>query len=151
MRKAVTTLMSAILLLMTGCSNNGEKSAAVSENNTHAASVKEYVDNNAFIDVDVEALVNIVANPDLRSSVNKDDVAKMKAAVYRFYSNVKIEDGYYTCNIPDGAAINISETVFSALKENLDEMNSAIKVARDEGREVKISEPDSTYLNSFLQ
>lgn len=143
--------MSTVLMVVSGCSSNGAKTTVVSEDNTSTTSVKEYVENNVFIDVDVKELVNTLSNPEINSSVNEVDLAKMKAAVYRFYSNVKIKDGYYVCNVPDGAAINISEAVFTALKENLDEMNSALKEAKENGHEVKISEPDSVYLNSLLQ
>lgn len=151
MKKVIIALMSAVLIVVSGCSNNGAKATVASEDNTSTTSVKEYVENNLFIDVDVKDLVNTLSNPEINSSVNEVDLAKMKAAVYRFYSNVKIKDGYYVCNVPDGAAINISEAVFTALKENLDEMNSALKEAKENGHEVKISEPDSVYLNSLLQ
>lgn len=145
-------LMSLCSLLVSGCSH--EVAVPVDELpslNTPAGLVKELVEKNTFIDVDVKRLVNAATNPKSRSSVNGDDIAKMKAAVYRFYSNVKIKDGYYVCDVPDGAAINISESVFTALKENLDEMNSALKEAKENGHEVKIFEPDSVYLNSLLQ
>ncbi|MDE6265474.1 MAG: hypothetical protein K2M11_10085 [Paramuribaculum sp.] len=151
MKRAITTVMLTLLLITAGCGKKGNKAGVEPAEDMSSASVKEYVENNTFIDVDVNELVNALINPDAHSSVKEADMAKMKAAVYRFYSNVKIKDGYYVCDVPDGVAINISDAVFNALKENLDEMNNALKEAKENGHEVKISEPDSVYLNSLLQ
>lgn len=113
--------------------------------------VKAYVNNNTYIDIDIPSIAYGIANPASRSvEIGEDDIAKAKAAVYRFYKNVSIIDGYYSCSIQSGSDINVSDNVFTALSENLNEMNSFIKEAKAKGETVNLFEPDENYLNSLL-
>ena len=78
-------------------------------------------------------------------------MAQLKAAIYRFYKHVSVMDGYYSCDITDGSDINISQEIYSALMNNLQEMNGYIKTEREQGRDVVMSVPDEKYLNSLLE
>jgi hypothetical protein len=146
----------AIPLLAVGCANDANEivSDADSANNidTTKGLVQTYVENNTYIDVDVPSISYSLVNPSTRSvSVNEDDIAKMKTAIYRFYKNVSVKDGYYVCSIQNGADINISESVFMALYENLNQMNAFIKEAKEKGEVVNVTEPNEKYLNSLLK
>jgi hypothetical protein len=55
------------------------------------------------------------------------------------------------CSIRSGADINVSDSVFTALSENLNDMNSYIKEAKAKGETVNMFEPDENYLNSLLE
>ncbi|MDE7452716.1 MAG: hypothetical protein K2M52_05295, partial [Paramuribaculum sp.] len=145
-------LIPAIVLTMTGCSG---KTTTQTDDMVAAYSLEITpevidIDSSAFIDVDIEALSSIILNRD-SADVNSEMLADAKIAIYRFYKNVKEVDGNLVCDIPDGASINVSETVFAALKENLQQMNDGIKEAREKGYDVVQSKPDSAYLNSLLK
>ena len=75
----------------------------------------------------------------------------MKAAVYRFYKHVSVKDGYYVCGIKDGSEINVSQSVFVTLLENLNKMNRMIKEAKDRGEAIEVQVPDEEYMNSLLR
>ena len=55
------------------------------------------------------------------------------------------------CSIRSGADINVSDSVFTALSENLNDMNSYIKEAKAKGETVNMFEPYENYLNSLLE
>lgn len=142
--------------MLAGCANEANEPVSITDlaNSVEAPEglVRTYVDNNTYIDVDVPSIVAGLVNPSGRSaSVNADDFAKMKTAIYRFYKNVSLEDGYYVCSIQNGSEINISENVFNALHDNLDQMNAFIKEVKNKGETVHIMEPDEAYLNSLLK
>lgn len=84
-------------------------------------------------------------------SLSPEEAAQMKAALFRFYSHVKLEDGVYQCNLSSGKEINISEELFNVLLANLQETNSQIKEFRDKGVSVFLPEVTEDYLNSLLQ
>ena len=141
-----------VVLLLTGC-RSGANNVLDSVRDTEVSMepVKKYVDENTYIDLDVDALVKSVVNKTTGFSVNEDDMAKMKAAVYRFYKHVSVKDGYYVCGIKDGSEINVSQSVFRTLLENLNEMNRMIKEAKDRGEAIEVQIPDEEYLNSLLR
>lgn len=144
--------MAIIIPLIVGCSSDTDNLLNhVQEIKTSKELVNDYVKNNTYIDIDVDALVHGIVNPKSRAINTEEDMAKMKAAVYRFYENVSVENGYYKCNIPNGSAINISQEVYSALLDNLNLMNEVVKKSRDKGEKVDIQVPDQEYLNSLLE
>ena len=140
-----------VVLLLTGC-RSGANNVLDSVRDTEVSMepVKKYVDENTYIDLDVDALVKSVVNKNTGFSVNEDDMAKMKAAVYRFYKHVSVKDGYYVCGIKDGSEINVSQSVFRTLLENLNEMNRMIKEAKDRGETIEVQVPDEEYMNAFM-
>lgn len=141
------------VLLLNGCNNNSNSYIKNSdnENTTQPMSAKEYVENNTYINVDIKAISNALTNPLSRSNVSEEEIAKAKVAVYRFYKNVTVDNGIYSCNLTSGEEINVSSEVFSALLDNLNEMNKSAQEIRDKGGKIGMSVPDENYLNSLLQ
>lgn len=112
------------------------------------------VESGQFIDVDVKSLAFEVANGGItRSGSNelKEDIAKMKAAVYRFYSNVEVSDGHYVVKVNSGKDLNISESVFEELVNNIDEMNAFIDKVKAKGEDINMFEITQDYLDSLLE
>ena len=140
-------------MTLIGCQNNATNNLIENPNEINEANtkVKDYVDNNTYIDVDVQALVKKTTAQDFRSNITEDDNAKMKAAVYRFYKHVSVKDSLYILDIQDASEINISTRVFTALAKNLKEMNDFIKLAKEKGENIDLFIPDEEYLNSLLQ
>ena len=141
-----------VVLLLAGCRREANNVLdSVRDTEVSMEPVKKYVDENPYIDLDVDALVKSVVNQATGSSVNEEDMAKMKAAVYRFYKHVSVKDGYYVCGIKDGSEINVSQSVFGTLPDNLNEMNRMIREAKDRGEAIEVPIPDEEYLNTLLR
>lgn len=144
-------MMSFLLLLLIGCTSESESVLQkIKETETPKGLVENYLDKNIFIDVDVNAIVQNSINPTSRS-FSEDDMAKMKAAIFRFYKNVSVEDGYYVCSISNASDINVSQEVYMALLNNLQDLNNLIKQAQDNGDILNIQIPDSAYFESLLR
>lgn len=144
----------ALFIITTICSCQSELDNTiqnVSTIQTETNAVKKYVDENTFIDLDVTALAKEIASPDTRTAVDLDKVAQMKAAIYRFYSHVELEEGVYVCHLSAASDINVSESVYQALLENLNAMNSSIQKAKEAGQEINLPEVNEAYLNSLLE
>lgn len=151
MKFYLTAIALISILLLNGCSNNSDSSIknSADENTTQSMSAKEYVENNTYINVDIAAISNVLSSCD--NNICEEDMAKTKAAIYRFYKNVTLDNGIYSCNLTSGDEINVSPEVFSALLDNLNEMNKSAQEIRDKGGKIKMSVPDENYLNSLLQ
>jgi len=107
--------------------------------------VKELVNSNTIIDVDIAR----VSSPS--SNLSDEDYAEMKAAIYRFYKNVKLENGKYVYLGTDGAkGVKLSERVFDANMKSLNDMNKGVEAARLRGDSVSMPPVDDAYLNSLL-
>ena len=138
--------MAFVSLIFSSCMKGNQETRIFAEGNVN--STKEYIENNIYIDDNIETLINNFKNPE---ALNSENTAKMKAAVYRFYKNVSVENGLYVCNISKGEDINVSQEIFNALSSNLQEMNHLIQEAKEKGETIVISEPDEEYLNSLLK
>lgn len=153
MKSFTSLIIGIVIMTLIGCQNNATNNLIENPNEINEANtkVKDYVDNNTYIDVDVQALVKKTTAQDSRSNITEDDNAKMKAAVYRFYKHVLVKDSLYILDIQDASEINISTRVFTALAKNLKEMNDFIKLAKEKGENIDLFIPDEEYLNSLLQ
>lgn len=140
-----------VVLIFSCQSESREKTAAnVSSVAMQAGLVKKYVEENTYIDIDVVKLEKEIASPNTRASVDQDKVAQMKAAIYRFYNHVKLKDGFYHCDLTSASQINVSTNVYTALLNNLNDMNADIRKLKEKGQEVTVPDIDEAYLNSLL-
>ena len=152
MRLCSHIMFLVVAFLLAGCRSEANNVLdSVKDTEVSVELVKKYVDDNTYIDLDVDALVKGIVNQDTGFSVNEEYMAKMKAAVYRFYKHISVKDGYYVCDIKEGSEINVSQSVFRTLLENLNEMNRMIKGAKDRGEEIDVQILDEEYLNTLLQ
>lgn len=116
--------------------------------------VRQIITDNSFIDVDVVELSNDIANmPGSSRNIDdlKEDISMAKAAIYRFYSNVTVSDEGFILGECTAKSLNMSDVVFNALKNNLDEMNAFYIKERDNGHSVEISPITQEYLESLLE
>lgn len=144
----------ATIFLFSGCQPDlNEAMQQISSVKTQPSLVKKYVDDNSYIELDVNELVNEIARSQMTRSVSveQDKLAQMKAALYRFYSNVELVDDTYVCRLKSAEEINVSVDVYSALLNNLNEINVSIQEAKKNGMMISIPEVDEAYLNSLLE
>ena len=129
------------------CANSNRQQAEEVE----YSSAKEYATDNSFLDVDLQDIQNYLVTPSTKNPDAGSQIEKAKAAIYRFYSNVTVEDGQYICKIESGKEINISDRTFNELMDNLNKMNSSIREIRERGESVNIQPVTEEYLNGLLK
>lgn len=139
----------ALLLIFTGCAKNQEQTEG-----TDFSQIKTEIPARQFIE-SKEFITVPFTQDDLKSvdisKISDEDGAKIKAALYRFYSNVKLtSSGTYRVSILSGEEIGISETLFSVFKANIDEINSVLTESEKEGVKYQTPEVSKEYLESLL-
>ncbi|MEZ3549126.1 MAG: hypothetical protein K1W02_00080 [Muribaculaceae bacterium] len=155
MKISTTFIALLYVIMMAACSAKEDASMEeVVKFESDSELTKKLVENGEYIDLDVKALAFEVANGGTTQSTPeelKKNVAMMKAAIHRFYSKVEIIDGHYVVRAESGKELNVSERVYEALSDNLNEMNTFIDNVKAKGEEIKIPEITSDYLNSLLE
>lgn len=150
MIKQILNFLLFVLLISCNSENNQLDILIKSESDNNL--VQTYVKENRFIDVDIMDVSNKLMDIDTKSgTLNEDELAQAKAAIFRFYSHVTIEDGYYICTIKSAEGINVSQKTFDELLNGLRILNKGVEKAKQDGLPVKLREPSKEYLNSLLQ
>lgn len=138
-----------LMLFVYGCKTNKDlEDAKFSTFTPQAKTAKDYVDSNEFIDISLKQLKE---SPNTRSPNSTVNEAQWKAALYRFYSHVKVKDGKLECDLTNGKDINLSEELFSFLKVGIEKTNEDIEKYKKEGRNYILPPVDDNYLNSLLK
>jgi phosphoenolpyruvate carboxylase len=156
LNKLIILLLGAFIMVSCSMKKSKEGSTILSQLAAHPTevSVKSIVDGDDLIDVDLTEITpaKITAKKnEAEKKIFDLEIAKAKAAVYRFYSNVSLVNGLYESKLKSGKEINISDRLFAALSENLKQMNSTITKQKAEGFQVNVQEINSEYLNSLLR
>lgn len=147
-------LLLSILIASVSCNSSNNRSKLLEEREQNGNKVEQYADVDGFIDVDIHEISKRLTDPATKSgnmNLDEDELAQVKAAIYRFYSHVKVENGYYVCTIKDAKEINVSQKTFDGLLEGINILNEGIDKARQDGLPVELREPSEEYLNSLLQ
>jgi len=144
----------ALTVFIFSCSKD-DNITDVNKNLEEATSVQSSVSAKPFVESNEELDVKInLTNPDFMKNLSDTEIAKLKAAVYRFYSTVYVKDSNYYTSLVSAAEINISEDLFKLFQDNLDHMNQNInKLKTKEGKEDKVTVQQVTpeYLDSLLK
>ena len=74
-----------------------------------------------------------------------------QSSLYRYFSHVRIERDKYVCDLASGKEISVSSRVFTALQENLEEMNIGVLEMRKRDTALVFPAIDEAYLQSLLQ
>jgi len=154
MKKARVIYLALVWAMAIACvkSETGlsqDKLNAIRTNQTGGES-KRLIMENVFIDVDVDKL-NQEINDHSKPKYQKPELAKARAALYRFYSHVKVEDEQYVCTLKSANEINISENFFKYLIDGQTSFNKAIKKLKAEDPKVVVPQITAEYLQSLLQ
>ena len=140
--------MMIIITLMGGCTasidDELQTSKMVSETNT----VKELVESNEYISLPYLEILETKVNNDLIPSNN---VIKYKAALYRFYSHVIVDEyGIGTCLTKGGEDLNIDEALYFDIYQNWKLFNEQMKLNLLEGEKIYVT-PIDIYLKQLLE
>lgn len=138
----------AACLLTVSC-NNIQKTASPAD---ETSNVQKIAESGEFIDINIKKFSDELSTVNTKVlSALKNDKDKAFAALYRFYSHVQLIDSSYVCSLKSAAEINVSQTVFETLKNNLDDMNEQIESLRKAGEKVSLPDIDNDYLKSLLR
>lgn len=138
-------LIAASVFIVLGCGNHDETASQISEIQ-YTVESNEFIANDAFIRANTDALTKSTSAFGLSS----EDLATAKAAIYRFYSHVKVVDGYYVCDAYSGEELNMSEETFKFYLDDMNKTNDTVKKLREEGRNVIVPEITDEMLKSLL-
>lgn len=152
--KLMSLFLSGILAIILSSCGSDTKDAALLQKvvavPTEPSAVEKIVKSNSFIDIDINDVAKQLATG--TRAVNTNDLAMTKAAVYRFYSHVRLNaDHQYECTLTSAKDINVSQNVFDVLSKNLDDMNKFIKESAKSGQSVEVPKITEDYLNSLLK
>ena len=135
--------------LLTASCNNIQKTASPAD---ETSNVQKIAESGEFIDINIKKFSDELSTVNTKVlSALKNDKDKAFAALYRFYSHVQLIDSRYVCSLKSAAEINVSQTVFETLKNNLDDMNEQIESLRKAGEKVSLPDIDNDYLKSLLR
>ena len=160
--KLISITLIIISIILSSCSNNDEitpKQTGPIIETEHPVKgtpglAKTLVEDNQFIDVDIIQLNKDLIDATTRSRHIDNDIndrmAKAKAAIYRFYSNVSITENQFVLAPCTASELNIDESLFNTLKQNLEEMNEIARKTIENGEAVEFVNIDDEYLNSLL-
>ena len=138
----------AACLLTVSC-NNIQKTASPAD---ETSNVQKIAESGEFIDINIKKFSDELSTVNTKVlSALKNDKDKAFAALYRFYSHAQLIDSCYVCSLKSAAEINVSQTVFETLKNNLDDMNEQIESLRKAGEKVSLPDIDNDYLKSLLR
>ena len=135
--------------LLTASCNNIQKTASPAD---ETSNVQKIAESGEFIDINIKKFSDELSTVNTKVlSALKNDKDKAFAALYRFYSHVQRIASCYVCSLKSAAEINVSQTVFETLKNNLDDMNEQIESLRKAGEKVSLPDIDNDYLKSLLR
>lgn len=145
-----------VAIILSACGNVDNSNVDNTVNPVECSLARKIIDENTFIDFDMKELTEeivITAHSKTRSSSPRhmETSAEAKAATYRFYSNIKIENNQLIQTAKSGKELNMSEKVFNAYMDNIDELNRFAREAIERGDSIVIPEITDEYLNSLLQ
>lgn len=152
MKRFIKTICFLALTLFVFSCSKDDSDTDINKNLEEATSIQSSVSARTFVDSNEEIDVQIdQTNPQFAKDLSDKDVAKLKAAVYRFYSNVDVKDGHYSTTLKSGEEINISPDLFKLFKDNLDHMNQNINKLKAKEGKVSVQQVTPEYLESLLE
>lgn len=156
MNKLLSLLFAISLPLLSGCGDNMKKFTVTHEADSEVRdipSARTYMDNNTYIDIDVDALSERIISGGGTAQADSEaaeEMAMMRAALYRFYSHVELEGDRYVLSAKTAEELNVSQRVFDALRANMEEVNAQIKAANEAGEAAAPQEITDDYLEGLL-
>ena len=182
MSKTLLTMAFAAILSLTACSGGDtvDTSTATNADITSDATdidldlpngtpglAKRIVSENLYIDIDsadfeeVSNAINVCSRRqvlgedipavEITDRIN-DNIAKIKAAIYRLYSNLSIVDNKMVL-APGCTAesMKISDALFKRMQADIDQSNEFIRLQTEAGNATEIAPITDEYLNSLLE
>lgn len=160
-----------VLILLASCSSNvdtlNDSSGIISSDSdaetmllTPMMTAKDMVDNNTYIDVDIEAFDKVVRDnfdpqkPEtslIAMKLYPEEYAMIRAARYRYGKTISVVDGYWVSSAEKGSDLNISERTFKFMHDNTESINAEVKRLRDNGEDVSLPEYSKSYLEVLLK
>ena len=112
-RKRGTIWGAGLVLVCAACSEASAEGDTVGRPAyaVDTAVVQKYLRENVYIDVDMKTLARAVVAGD---KVDAVDMARVRVALYRYFSHVEIMAGHYRCTLRSGEEVAVSSRVFAS-------------------------------------
>lgn len=107
--------------------------------------VQNKIEKVEFIDLKVADLKEIQEYLVGKKPIEEQRVVDFRVVIYRFYSQVKVEEGKLVCSAISGQEIGISEDVFQLYKNELSRLNADMEKMDPQNR------PDPKTLFNSIQ
>lgn len=141
-----------ISVILVACgSNQSEHNAVVDDTESPELTIEELALSDSVIDLDIlEIQSSGTLISDATRGENSETQRALRAALYRFYSHVSLENGTLVCPLKSASEVNLSERLFNDLMNDLNKCNQTLRENKEKGIETVISPVDSVYLSSLL-
>ncbi|MFU1857937.1 hypothetical protein ACK8HY_13045 [Sphingobacterium sp. NGMCC 1.201703] len=98
----------------------------------------------AFIDVTLPANARI-------DELSQQELGLLKAAAYRFYRHVSLEDNQYKVDIKDPKSLHIADQVVTAYEQAITNTNHFADSMAKAGQAIQLPVVNAEYLNNLLK
>lgn len=79
------------------------------------------------------------------------ELGQLKAAAYRVFQHVTLDNGLYRFNVENASELNISEDLFILYKSALQDTNHYADSMREVGQEIQLPPVNEKYLQGLLK
>ncbi|MDF2518849.1 MAG: hypothetical protein K0R59_4145 [Sphingobacterium sp.] len=148
MRKNLIVLM-ALAICAVACNSKKENGVPVVNLEALSAipldhSIDTLAKGTAFIDVTLPANARI-------DELSQQELGLLKAAAYRFYRHVSLEDNQYKVDIKDPKSLHIADQVVTAYEQAITNTNHFADSMAKAGQAIQLPVVNAEYLNNLLK
>jgi len=134
-------------LILAACTSHNEGKAII---NIHAlaafpsdSSVSTLAKSREYLDVELPDNARL-------EEMSAADLSVLKAAAYRFFAEVKSENGQYIINQAGLKNLHLSDKLTAAYVKSIDNLNHFADSLKKEGQEIRLPEITDTYREALL-
>lgn len=145
MIKSLFKIIILLIVFLVGCVKPKDEVEVIRKISLFETTISPsiFIDSNEFLDIPYSE--KQLSDP--TTEFTDKEKAKLKAILYRFYSQINIEDGFYKIAVKNASDINVSDKIFGLLVNNINEVNEFIKDKKTKGIEVEVPLITSEYLD----
>ncbi len=146
-RQIIWVVITCVLVVSCG----GEKENGIPVVNLEALNaipldhrIDQLANDTTFIDVTLPPHARI-------DQLTQKELGLLKAAAYRFYHHVTLENNQYRIDIKDPKTLHISEQVIKAYEQAINNTNHFADSMSKVGQNIELPAVDAEYLSKLLQ
>ncbi|WP_293937978.1 hypothetical protein [Sphingobacterium sp. UBA5996] len=107
-------------------------------------SIDQLAKDTTFIDVTLPPNARI-------DQLSQEELGKLKAAAYRFYQHVTLEDNQYRVNLKSPEVLHLSDQVVEAYEQAISNTNHFADSMAKAGQAIQLPPVSEQYLNNLLK
>lgn len=96
--------------------------------------------------------IDVILPPNARiDQLSQEELGLLKAAAYRFYQHVRLENNQYRVDLKDPKVLHISEPVIKAYEQAISSTNHFADSMAKTGQAIQLPPVSEEYLNNLLK